>query len=165
MLLLRSGKNLAPTNGFNNIFKISIFMISTKSYQKIKILLAAPFYTLFDHRKITKFYIIQNYIIFEASVFAREVSQKSILALPCCMGVIIFFDPHPAWECEKQLLRHLPSENAIFSFFRHLPSGKLKNHENALLEPPRRRHVAKDAIRKSLQKWQIPPATLFFIDF
>ena len=77
---------------------------------------------------------------------------------------IIFFDQHPAQECKKELLRPLPSENAFF-FFRHLPSGKLKNHENALLEPPRRRHVAKDAIRKSLQKWQIPPATLFFVDF
>ena len=114
-------RNLAPTNGFNNIFKISIFMISTKSYQKIKILLAAPFYTLFDHRKIIKIYIIQNYIIFDTSLFAREVSQKSILALPCCMGVIIFVDPHPAWECEKQLLRHLPSENAIFFIFSTSP--------------------------------------------
>ena len=127
---------------------LSHLMILTKKLTKCKILLAAPFYKLFDHPKFNKIHNNKNYIIFETDVLAREVSQKSLLALPCCMGVIFFFDLHPAWECKKQFLQHLPSENAIFSFFRHVPSGKLKNHQNALPDPPCRRHVAKDAIRK-----------------
>ena len=120
-------KNLAPTTGFNNIFKISIFMTLTKSYQKIKILLAAPFYTLFDHRKITKIYIIQNYIIFDTSVFAREVSQKSILALPCCMGDIIFFWSAPSVEVRKTTFATPPQRECdFFHFFNTSPAGSSK---------------------------------------
>ena len=55
------------------------------------------------------------------------------------MGSVFFFDSHAAWERQKRFLRHLPSENAIFSFFQHLPSGKLKNHEKALVEQLGRR--------------------------
>jgi len=47
-------------------------------------------------------------------VLAAEVSQKSILALPCCMGVIIFCAPHPAWELDFHTWWHLPSQKAIF---------------------------------------------------
>ena len=53
----------------------------------------------------------------KSSILAAEVSQKSLFAFPCCMGSIIFFDSHAAWECEKHFLRHLPSENAIFFIF------------------------------------------------
>ena len=35
-------------------------------------------------------------------------------------GKHFFCDPHPAWEHDFCILRHLPSENAIFSFFQHL---------------------------------------------
>ena len=135
-----------------------------KSYQKIKILLAAQFYTFVNHRKITKFDFIQNYNMFETNVFAREVSQKSILALPCCMGVVMFLIRTQRGNA-KNIFCGTSSARMRFFIFRHLPNGKLKNHEHALREPPRRRHVAKDAIRKSLQKSQIPPATCFFCRF
>ena len=53
----------------------------------------------------------------ETDVLAREVSQKSIFALPCCMGSIFFCHPHPLWEHDFCILRHLPSEKAIFLYF------------------------------------------------
>ena len=116
-------------------------MIFIKKLTKCKILLAAPFYTLCDHPKFNKIHNNENYIIFETNVLAREVSQKSFLALPCCMGVV-FFDPHPAWECKKQLLQHLPGENAIFFIFSTPPqreaqkSSKCSSWTN--LSAPRR---------------------------
>ena len=67
-------------------------------------------------------------------VLPREVSQKSISALPCCMGSIFFCDPHPAWEHDFCTLRHLPSEKPIFSCFQHLPSENHKNQQKSHFE-------------------------------
>ena len=74
--------------------------------------------------------------MFDATdVFAREVSQKSISALPCCMGSICFFVSHAAWECDFCFLQHLSSEKAIFSCFQHLPSENHQNEKNRTSKP------------------------------
>ena len=66
-------------------------------------------------------------------VLVREVLQKSISALPCCMGSIFFCDPHPAWEHDFCTLRHLPSEKAIFfHFFNTSPARITKINKIAL---------------------------------
>ena len=107
--------------------------------------------------------------------FKITSSSKQAFSLERCRKNQ-FWHSHAAWESLFFLIRTQrgnaknnvcdtsPARMRFFSFFRHLPSGKLKNHENALLEPPCRRHVAKDAIRKLLQKSQIPLAIWLFLD-
>ena len=56
-------------------------------------------------------------MIFQNRVLVREVSQTIQVAFPCSMGVVFYFDCHAAWERNVCCLRHLPGENAIFSFF------------------------------------------------
>ena len=74
--------------------------------------------------------------MFDATdVFAREVLQKSISALPCCMGSIFCVASHAAWGCENWFLQHLSSEKAIFSFVQHLPSENHQNEENRTSKP------------------------------
>ena len=113
-----------------------------KNIEKARILLAAPFYTLFHYPKITKICNVQIFMFCGTDVLALEVLQKSILALPCCMGVIFFFDPHPAWELDFHTWWHLPSENAIFFIFSTPPmreAQKLtKSHLEAILWTCRR---------------------------
>ena len=92
---------------------------------------------------------------------ARGVA-KIIFGTPMLHGSRFFFDSHPAWECDFHTLRHLPSENAIFSFFQHLPSEKVKNDKKATFEPLIRRHVVNDAVKKSSQNLQLPPAIAFW---
>ena len=70
-----------------------------------------------------------------------------------------FFDRHAAWECDLSLLQHLPSENAIFSLLPHVPSEKLENHENRILESCCGRVGAKDAKSKSPPKSILPSAS------
>ena len=36
-------------------------------------------------------------------VLAREVSQISIFAFPCCMGIVFRFDSHAEWERQKRV--------------------------------------------------------------
>ena len=118
----------------------------------MKILTASPFETLFHPPKFTKNHNNQKIQLWQTSIFAREVSQKSFLTFPCCMALVIFFDCHAAWERDFSLLRHLPRENVIFSFFPHVPSEKLKNTENRIMESCCGRVGAKDAKCKSPQK-------------
>ena len=49
---------------------------------------------------------------------------------PMLHGKHSFCDPHPAWEHDFCILRHLPSEKAFFSFFQHIPSENQKNQQN-----------------------------------
>ena len=72
----------------------------------------------------------------ENDVLALEVSQNSISALPCCMGVTFFFDPRPAWERDFHSCRHLPSENAIFFIFSTPPQRESKKSMKSHLEAP-----------------------------
>ena len=95
----------------------------------------------------------------ETDVLAREVLQKSISALPCCMGSIFFCDPHPAWEHDFCILRHLPSEKAIFSFFRHLPSENQTNQQNRTSKLWFRRVGAEVAKSKSAANCHIAPSS------
>ena len=95
----------------------------------------------------------------ETDVLAREVLQKSISALPCCMGSIFFCDPHPAREHDFCILRHLPSEKAIFSFFRHLPSENQKNQQNRTSKLWFRRVGAEVAKSKSAANCHIAPSS------
>ena len=88
--------------------------------------------------------------MFDATdVFAREVLQKSIFALPCCMGSIFCFASHAAWECDFCCLQHLSSEKAIFfHFFNTSPARITKMKKIAL-----RSHVVEASARKvQLQK-------------
>ena len=87
----------------------------------MKNLTGCPILATFLPPKTTKIHNNKNLYIFQTSILTREVLKKSLLALPCCMGIIILFDPHAAWECENLLLRHLPSENAIFFTFAARP--------------------------------------------
>jgi len=74
--------------------------------------------------------------MFDATdVFAREVSQKSIFALPCCMGSIFF-----CFSCSmgvRFLLFATPLEREgdFFSFVQHLPSENHQNEENRTSKP------------------------------
>ena len=43
--------------------------------------------------QITNFYNNKTFIFFQNSILAREVSQKSLFALPCCMGSIVCLLP------------------------------------------------------------------------
>ena len=107
-------------------------------------------------------------------VLALEVSQKSILALPCCMGLIIFCDPHPAWERDFHTWWHLPSEKAIFFIFStpltREAQKSTKSHLEAMVWTRRRRRRKKqndtkssptpldfdrDAFFESFKIWQI----------
>ena len=101
-------------------------------------------------------------MILGIGVLVREVSQKSFLALPCCMGVVFFFDSHPAWECDFHTLRHLPSENAIFFIFSTTPQRESQKWQKNAFEPLIRRHAVNDADKKSSQKVRLPPAIAFW---
>ena len=46
--------------------------------------------------------------------------------IPMLHGSRFFFDSHARWGCDFLLLRHLPSENAIFHFFDTSPAGSSK---------------------------------------
>ena len=73
-------------------------------------------------------------------VLALEVLQTSIFALSCCMALIIFCDPHPAWERDFHTWWHLPSQQAIFLWFGRVGAegAKSKWTQNLHL-PPRLR--------------------------
>ena len=91
----------------------------------------------FHHPKITKIHNNKIFMFDATDVFAREVLQKSIFALPCCMGSFFCFASHAAWECDFCCSQHLSSENAIFNFFltppqRESPKWR-KSHFEAML--------------------------------
>ena len=94
----------------------------------MKILTASPFETLFHPPKFTKNHNNQKIQLWQTSIFAREVSQKSFLTFPCCMGLVFLFDCHAAWERDFSLLRHLPRENVIFFIFSTRPQRKAQKH-------------------------------------
>ena len=91
-------------------------------------------------------------MIFGNRVLVLEVSQKQFLAFPCCMGSIIFFDRHAAWECDLWLLQHLPSENAIFFTFAARPQREArkswKSHLGVMLRTRRRERCKKQIATK-----------------
>ena len=89
----------------------------------------------FHHPKVTKIHNNKIFMFDATDVFAREVSQKSIVALPCCMGSSSFFSSHAAWECDFCFLQHLSSEKTIFSFFQHIPSENHQNEKNRTSKP------------------------------
>ena len=144
---------LAPTNGFSNILD---FCACHKVHQKVikmQIHTGRPILHTFWPPKIKQKLQQQKISGSPKLTFSSERCRKNQ-----------FWHSHAAWESFFFLIRTQrwsaknnfcdtsPARMRFFSFFRHLPSGKLKNHENAPLEPPCRRHVAKDAIRKSLPK-------------
>ena len=50
--------------------------------------------------------------------------------LPMLHGDRFFCAPHAAWERQNAFADTSPARIRFFSFFQHLPSEKLKNHEN-----------------------------------
>ena len=63
----------------------------------------------------------QKFIHFSNEHSRSRGVEKITFGTPMLHGDHFFFDPHAAWECENQLLRHLPSENAIFFTFAARP--------------------------------------------
>ena len=59
----------------------------------MKILTASPFETLFHPLKFTKNHNNKKIQLWQTSILAREVSQKSFLTFPCCMGLVFFWLP------------------------------------------------------------------------
>ena len=115
-------------------------------------------------------------------VLAAEVSQKSILALPCCMGVIIFCAPHPAWELDFHTWWHLPSQKSMFFIFstplQREAQKSTKSHLEAMVWTCRRGRREKqidtkssptpldfdrDAFFESLKIRQIDPGMCVFL--
>ena len=90
-------------------------------YQKNENLNGIPILAIFPLPQNHQNQQQQKMIMFQTIILALEVSQKLEIAFPCCMGVIVYFDSHAAWECDFSLLRHLPSENAIFLTFAARP--------------------------------------------
>ena len=70
----------------------------------------------------------------QTSTLAREVSQKSVFAFPCGLGVT-FFHSHEAWECKNKVCDTSPAGMRFCSFVQHLPSEKPKNQQNRILDP------------------------------
>ena len=100
----------------------------------------------------------KNHDLWKSRSRARGVA-KTVFGVPMLHGKHFFFDRHAAWECDLCLLRHLHSENAIFSFLPHVPSEKLENHEHRILESCCGRVGAKDAKSKSPPKSILPLAS------
>lgn len=95
------------------------------------------------------------------SILTREVSQISVFAFPCCMGVIFFFDPHAAWERQKQLLRHLPNEKAIFFIFSTPPQREAQKWYECRFRTIVSVHLGNDAKSKSSLKSAAVPVIFF----
>ena len=110
-------RNRVPTIGFNNIFD---FLFFQKSY------VVSSFSTfptnsqrgcvLFDP-KSTKINNNKNFIICDIDLPTREVSQKSGLAFPCCMGSVFCSASHAASEGENSFLRHLSSGKVLLFIY------------------------------------------------
>ena len=95
-------------------------------------------------------------------ILAREVSQISVFAFPCCMGIVFFFDPHAAWERQKQLLRHLPNEKAIFFIFSTPPQREAQKWYECRFRTIVSVHLGNDAKSKSSLKSAAVPVIFFF---
>ena len=102
--------------------------------------------------KSTKIYNNKNYIIYQPCVPAREVSQKSFLTFPCCMGLVFFLIAMQRGNAISHFCDTSHARTSFFSFFPHVPSEKLKNTENRIMESCCGRVGAKDAKCKSSQK-------------
>ena len=83
-----------------------------------------------------KFHKYQIFMFRGTDVLALEVSQISISALPCCMGITFFFDPRPAWERDFHSWWHLCSEKASFFIFSTPPMRESKKSMKSHLEAP-----------------------------
>ena len=143
-------------------------MFFVKSYfffKNMKILTASPFETLFHPLKFTKHHNNNNKKYnFDKQAFSLERCRKNRFWRSHAAWDS-FFDCHAAWERDFSLLRHLPSENVIFSFFQHVPSEKLKNIENRIMESCCGRVGAKDAKCKSPQKSILAPKDMIGTHF
>lgn len=133
-------RNHDPTIGFNIIFDFDSFQ---------HVFLSSPAFPQrsqrgfhFSDPKSTQIRNNQTLLIFEISILALEVSQKSVLAFPCRMGSVFLLPPHAARECPNWLLRHLPRENYIFHFSTP-PLREAQKSWNAFFESVCRRHVFK----------------------
>ena len=74
--------------------------------------------------------------MFDATdVFAREVSQKSIFALPCCMGSIFFLLLMQHGSAIFAFCNTSRARRRFFSFFQHLPSENHQNEKNRTSKP------------------------------
>ena len=148
---------LAPTNGFNNILNFMIFMNLSKNYQKSIILLAAPFYTLFDHDKITTIYNTLIFMFHKTDVPVREVLKKSILALPCCMGMIFFFDSRLGGNAISCFFNTSPARMRFFHVFNTSAARSPKINKSVSRSPCLDAPARKTQNRKSHKIVTYPP--------
>ena len=95
----------------------------------------------------------------ETDVLAREVLQKSISALPCCMGSIFFVIRTQRGSTIFAFCDTSPARRRFFSFFRHLPSENQKNQQNRTSKLWFRRVGAEVAKSKSAANCHIAPSS------
>ena len=69
----------------------------------MQFLLASDSEKLFAYPKTIQIDNIKKSITERMVVLAREVSQISVFAFPCCMGIVFRFDSHAAWERKKRV--------------------------------------------------------------
>ena len=121
VVVTSSLRNLAPTNGFNNIFHFDDFQKNTFFFLVLNIIFKFSFKLparMPDCRpQIDKNPQQQNPMICQnPRSRSRGVAILSF-GLPMLHGDRFFCDPHAAWERQKCIRRHLPSENSFFYIF------------------------------------------------
>ena len=102
-------------------------------------------------------------------VLVLEVSQKPFLKFLCCMGCIFFLIAMQRGNAICDFCDTSPARMRFVSLLPHVPSEKLENHENRILESCCGRVGAKDAKSKSPPNRHLATAdangTLFFDDY
>ena len=125
-----------------------------------KVLASCSFPPQISHQKCypksTKIHNNKKIMIFVNRVLVLEVSQKPFLAFPCCMGSILFLIAMQRGNAICDFCNTSPARMRFFSLLPHVPSEKLENHENRILESCCGRVGAKDAKSKSPPKSILP---------
>ena len=97
----------------------------------------------FHHPKITKIHINKIFMFDATDVFAREVLQKSISALPCCMGSIFSFASMQHGSAIFAVCNTSRARRHFLFFFNTSPARITKMEKIAL-----RSHVVEASARK-----------------
>ena len=132
-------------------------------FNKSKVLASCSFPPRISHQKCypksTKIHNNKKLMIFGNRVLVLEVSQKQFLAFPCCMWSIFFLIAMQRGNAICDFCNTSPARMRFFSLLPHVPSEKLENHENRILESCCGRVGAKDAKSQSPPKSILPLAS------
>ena len=97
----------------------------------MKILTASPFETLFHPPKFTKNHNNQKIQLWQTSIFAREVSQKSFLTFPCCMGLVFFLIAMQRGNAISHFCDTSHARTSFFHVFHTSPAKSSKTPKTA----------------------------------